>query len=92
MPIITGIAVYFIVWWLLLFTVLPLGVKGQHESGDIVPGTEPGAPQKSRMRLKIIQTSVLAAIVWLIIFCIITFNLVDWNNIPFIPNFVPDEI
>ena len=40
----TAIAVYFIIWWLTLFVVLPWGVRSQHESGAISPGTEPGAP------------------------------------------------
>jgi predicted secreted protein len=91
MPIVTAIATYFILWWLLLFTVLPWGIHGQHENDDVTPGTEPGAPQKPLMLRKIIQTSVLAAVVWMIIYIIITFNLIDVDKIPFIPDFVPKD-
>ncbi len=57
------IAVYFIVWWICLFAVLPFGVRSQAEDQSIVPGSEPGAPTRSRMWTKVGVTSVLAAIV-----------------------------
>ena len=43
-PTAMGIAVYFTMWWIVLFAVLPFGVKSQAESGDVVKGSEPGAP------------------------------------------------
>lgn len=57
------IAVYFIVWWVCLLTVLPFGVRSQIEDGNVVPGTEPGAPTVSRMWRKVGITSVLAVFV-----------------------------
>ncbi len=92
MPIVTAIALYFVIWWLSLFVVLPWGIKGQHEAGDVVSGTEPGAPVAARMKRKIIQNTILAGIIWLIIFLIVQFDLVTLDNIPFLPNFVPDKI
>lgn len=91
MPLVTGIAVFFVLWWLLLFVILPLDIKGQHEDGDVVRGTEPGAPSHPFIKRKIIQTTILTAIVWVIIFVIIEFNLIDLDNIPFIPDFRPDR-
>ena len=44
MSITFGLAIYFILWWLVLFAILPLGVQSQLESGEVVPGTEAGAP------------------------------------------------
>lgn len=90
MPLVTGIAVFFVLWWLLLFVILPLDIKGQHEDGDVVQGTEPGAPSHPFIKRKIIQTTILTVIVWVIIFVIIEFNLIDLDNIPFIPDFTPD--
>jgi len=90
MPLVTGIAVYFVLWWLIIFIVLPWGVKGQHEEGKIVRGSEPGAPTKARMKRKAIQTTILTAIVWVIIFVIVKYKLIDIDNIPFIPDFSID--
>lgn len=62
-----GIASYFVIWWISLFAVLPFGVRSQHEAGDIVPGSEAGAPAKPMLLKKVIANTVLAAVVWLIL-------------------------
>lgn len=41
---VTIVAIYAIVWWLCLFLVLPFGVQNQADAGEIVRGSEPGAP------------------------------------------------
>lgn len=57
------IAIYFVVWWVMLFAVLPFGVKSQAEAGEVTPGTEPGAPVAPRLWAKAAATSVVAAFV-----------------------------
>lgn len=64
MPIITILAVYFIVWWICLFLVLPFRVKNQIDTGEHVLGTERGAPAGIfRFWPKLLATTVLAAVV-----------------------------
>jgi predicted secreted protein len=57
----TGLAIFFLIWWVSLFAVLPWGVRGQHEGGDMAPGTDPGAPIASRLGWKLLWTTLLAA-------------------------------
>jgi len=57
--------------------ILPIGVRGQAEDGDITRGTEPGAPTKANMRWKVKITTIIAFILWLIICTVITFGLID---------------
>lgn len=64
----TYVAIYFVVWWTVLFAVLPWGVRGQHEEGEISDGTDPGAPIKANLVPKAIATTILAAIVTSLIF------------------------
>ena len=59
-----GIAIYLTVWWTILFAVLPWGVRSQHESDEMVPGTEPGAPVSPMLLKKAIVTSLVAAVVF----------------------------
>jgi predicted secreted protein len=59
-----SLALYFIIWWTLLFAVLPFGVHSQAEMKDIVPGSEPGAPARPRLGLKMLITTGLAGILW----------------------------
>lgn len=60
---VTILAVYFVVWWMVLFAVLPFGVKNQVDTGEIVPGTEPGAPVHPFLWKRIIATTLVSAVV-----------------------------
>jgi predicted secreted protein len=62
----TGLAIYFVLWWLVLFLTLPFGVRSQHEDGVGAPGTDPGAPIMARMGRKLIWTTVLSAVIFAI--------------------------
>jgi predicted secreted protein len=61
-----GTATYFIIWWTVLFAILPFGVQSQHELDDVVPGSEPGAPARPRLLVKIAANTVIAAVLWAI--------------------------
>ncbi len=58
------IAVYFIMWWTVLFAVLPLNIKSQHEGDAGAEGTDPGAPQKPQMFKKAIITTLITSVVY----------------------------
>jgi predicted secreted protein len=57
------IAIYFVVWWVLLFTVLPFTVRTQAEDGHVVPGTAPSAPARPFLLKAAIGTSIVSAVV-----------------------------
>mgnify|MGYP000462913743 CR=1 FL=1 len=57
------IAIYFVVWWIVLFAVLPWGMRTQEEEGEVVLGTTESAPANPRLVRKAILTSIVAAIV-----------------------------
>jgi predicted secreted protein len=64
MSLALGIALYFIIWWTLLFTVLPFGIRSQQEANQIVPGSDPGAPVLPQLGKKILINTIVAAILW----------------------------
>jgi predicted secreted protein len=66
-----AIAMFVTIWWVLLFAVLPFGVRSQHETAEIVPGSDPGAPVAPRLIIKAVWTTGLSvvafvALMWLI--------------------------
>lgn len=63
MNVISIIAIYFIVWWVVLFAVLPFGVRTQQEEGDIVVGTAHSAPVRPMLVRKALITSVITAVI-----------------------------
>ncbi len=69
----TWFAVYFITWWVTLFAVLPLGVRSQHESGTVVPGSEAGAPEAPEMKRKVILTTLISMPVFAAILAAVRF-------------------
>jgi predicted secreted protein len=60
----TWLAIYFIMWWTVLFAVLPWGIRSQHESGDVVPGSDPGAPSLPQLRAKVLWTTVATTVLF----------------------------
>jgi predicted secreted protein len=62
----TAIAIYFVIWWITLFLTLPFGIRSQHEDGEGVAGTDPGAPVMARMGRKLVWTTVISAAIFAI--------------------------
>ena len=71
MSTITLIAIYFLVWWIVFFAILPLGVKSQHEARiEFEPGTDPGAPHRPLVWWKIAATTVVAGVLLAIFYAV----------------------
>ena len=64
MSVTTAIAIYFLIWWLVLFAVLPWGIRSQAEHGEISPGSDPGAPALPRLWLKLVWTTLVSGLVF----------------------------
>lgn len=60
----TWFAIYFVLWWVVLFVTLPFGVRSQHEVGEGTDGTDPGAPVLARMGRKLIWTTLISAVLF----------------------------
>jgi predicted secreted protein len=56
----TAFAIYFIIWWMVLFAVLPWGVRSQQETGDVTHGSDPGAPAIPHLKAKLLWTTLIA--------------------------------
>jgi len=74
----TGIVSFVIIWWLVLFTVLPWGVQ-RDENPDI--GKDRGAPVRHRIGLKALITTGIAAVIWGALFLAIAYELFSFREI-----------
>jgi predicted secreted protein len=70
MPLATALAIFFLIWWVVLFAVLPWGIRSQHEGHDIAPGTDPGAPTKARIGWKLVWTTLVAVALYAICYAV----------------------
>ena len=77
MGLVFTISVYLVVWWTVLFAVLPIGVQSYHEAGIEPPrGADPGAPVNPNMKKKVITTTWVAALIFLAFFLVVQFHLI----------------
>jgi len=76
----TGIAIYFIVWWLTLFITLPFKMRSQFEDGEVVEGTEPAAPADPQIMKRMLWNTVFSLAVfglYWFVFYVLDFGLDD---------------
>lgn len=74
---ILSVAIYLIIWWTILFAILPLGVRTQGEEGSVVPGTPESAPASPRLLYKMGLTTLVSAVIFIIIYLIVAFQLIS---------------
>lgn len=61
------LAIYFVLWWTVLFLVLPFGVRSHTEDGqEVASGTDPGAPVIARMGRKLMWTTIVSLIIFVV--------------------------
>ena len=77
----TFLAIYLIIWWTVLFAVLPWGVRSQEESGEVTPGTDPGAPVVSNLRMKLLWTTIVSLIIFAACWFVYTRRLVTIEDL-----------
>jgi len=81
MPITTAIAIFFLIWWVVLFAVLPFGVRSQHEHGEIAPGTDPGAPAIPHLRRKLLWTTAVSILIFAACYVVYVKQLVTLDGL-----------
>jgi len=63
-----GVVVYILIWWVVIFAVLPFGVRPPEE---FVPGQARGAPARPLLWRKAGITTLVSGAIWLAIWALI---------------------
>ncbi|MDJ0388132.1 DUF1467 family protein [Roseomonas sp. E05] len=74
----TGLVVYFLVWWTVLFTVLPVGVRPDAEGQ--APGGWRGAPEAPGLGRKALWTTAVATLIFLGLYALITSDWLSFRH------------
>jgi predicted secreted protein len=78
----TAAAIYFIIWWIVLFVVLPFGVRNASESGEAVElGHDPGAPTFPALKAKLIWTTIVAGGIFAICWTLYVYKIVTLDDL-----------
>ena len=76
---ITGsIIVYVLIWWMVFFSVLPIGIQSNKEKFmEKIEGIDPGAPNNPKIAKKFFITTIITSIIFVVIYYLAKFNLLN---------------
>ena len=82
MTVAGGIVIFVILWWLVLFTMLPIGVRNPYEENEeMVPGQADGAPVRPRILFKFALTTAVTSVLFGLIWASDYFDWVAWRQL-----------
>ena len=81
-----AVAIYFVLWWLVLFTVLPWRATSPHELGhEIEAGHAASAPVNPHLLAKFVATSLITAVLFAVGWGVFALGWVSLDSVPFLP-------
>ncbi len=84
---ISGLAIFFILWWIVLFAMLPIGLRTQDDEGNVTLGTTSSAPGRPHMVRTLIRTTIVALAIFALYFVMVRYFGFGFGDLPRI---VPD--
>ncbi len=77
-----SIIIYVMIWWIVFFSVLPVGIQSNKETfNDKIEGIDPGAPKNPKIAKKFLITTIITSILFIMIYYLVKlgfFNLRDF--------------
>jgi len=75
-----GAAIYVVIWWTVLFAMLPIGVRTQDEDGTVIPGTPASAPTHPRLARVVLRTTLVSCLVFALFWLAVSTRFIglDW--------------
>ena len=83
MNIASGIVLFLVIWFTVLFVILPIRIRTQEETGDVVPGTPTSAPADPMISRKAKLVTIVTVIIWLPVCALIASGLVSPDDFNF---------
>jgi predicted secreted protein len=83
MSLVSIVFVYFVLWWIVLFAVLPFGVRSSAEAGfDVLEGHDAGAPVAPLLFKKVIATTLISALIFLVFYWLVASGTLNLDDLP----------
>jgi predicted secreted protein len=81
MSVTFGMAIYIVLWWTVLFAVLPIGVRTQSEDGSVVPGTPESAPTAPRLIRVVVLTTLISGLLFAAAWAAVRYGWIDLTQL-----------
>jgi predicted secreted protein len=73
-----SLIVYISIWWIVFFSILPIGIKSQNAKfTDELHGNDRGAPKNPRIAKKFFLTTLITSIIFLVIYYLVSHNYLN---------------
>ena len=78
MGITVSIIDYVLIWWIIFFSVLPIGIQSNKEKfREKIEGIDPGAPNNPKITKKFLITTIITSIIFIVIYYLVKFDLLN---------------
>tara|TARA_A100001011_G_scaffold395153_1_gene489349 strand:+ start:100 stop:354 length:255 start_codon:yes stop_codon:yes gene_type:complete len=79
---ITGsIIIYVMIWWVVFFSVLPIGIQSKKEIfKDRIEGFDPGAPNNPKIGKKFLITTIITSLLFIMIYYLVNNDFLNLRN------------
>jgi len=81
-----------VVWFMVLFVVLPLRLTTQGDANDVTPGTPAGAPHQLNLKRKLWLTTIWSLAVWAVICAVILSGVITVRDFDFMGMMPPEPV
>lgn len=92
MNITSAIVLYAVLWFMTFLVAIPIRIKTQGDIGEVVPGTHAGAPEHHYLKTKAKITTLVAAVLWGILFWIISTGQISVRDFDWFNRMAPIEV
>ncbi len=75
MSITGSLIIYVLIWWIIFFSLLPIDVDRKHK--QIVEGIDKGSPENPRIIKKLIYTTIITSIIFIVIFMLVKYDYLN---------------
>ena len=79
---ITGsIIIYVMIWWIIFFSILPVGIRSNKEVfKEKIEGMDPGAPKNPKIAKKFLITTIITSIIFVVIYYLVKLMLLHLKS------------
>jgi predicted secreted protein len=91
MSITSALVLFAVIWFMTFLIVIPIRLQTQGDLGEIVPGTQAGAPEHHYLKKKAWITTGITVVLWAIISTIILSGWITVRDLDFHNRMAPLE-
>lgn len=81
MGITSALVLFAVIWFLVMFVTLPIRLRTQGDEGEVIPGTQAGAPANFNVKRTMLIVTAVAFVLWALIAGVIVFGGITVRDI-----------